>query len=170
MKQKIAFANSILNHPEVLLMDEPTIGLDVDVAIDIRNNLVELTKQGTTILLTSHNMHEVEALCENMTLINKGKVVKEGNINKIKEKIKFSDTISMVLDRYDKLDFLKKINGVKSFGLNEKRLDIKVRSSKDSISNILSVLKKRKYKIIDLEIRDISLEEAFLKIVGGKNA
>lgn len=169
MKQKLVFARTLISDPEVLLLDEPTSGMDVDVAIDMRNMLIELTEQGKTILLTSHNMHEVEAICKNITLINNGRVVVSGSIESIKNKIKFNDIISLILDRYDNLDFLRKINGVRGFHIDEDRLNINVKSSKDSIQNILNALKAKGYKIKDLEISDINLEDAFLKLVGGRN-
>lgn len=170
MKQKVALVKCLISDPEVILMDEPTSGLDVDVAIKTRNILNDLTKEGKTILLTSHNMHEVEALCKNITVINRGRVITEGNIKKIKEKIKFSDTISLVLNKYSKLDFLRKIKGFHGYDLKDNRLNVRVESSKDSISHILNSINKNGYKIIDLEIRDISLEEVFLKLVGENNA
>ena len=171
MKQKVAIAKSLINDPEVLLLDEPTIGLDVDIATEVRELFKKLSEEnGMTILLTSHYMGEVETLCKKMTLLNKGKVIKEGNINDIKKKINIPDNISLVLNNYDNLKFLKNISGVKGYEITEGRLEIFTPSSVRLIENLLKELKKNKKEVLDLEIKNTTLEETFIKLVGGKNA
>lgn len=166
MRQKIAIARSLLNEPEVLLLDEPTVGLDVDIATEVRGLFKELANEGMTILLTSHYMQEVETLCKRITLVNNGRAIKEGNIAEIKKKIKIPDSIFVVLDNYEKLDFIKKVRGVTGYDISDERLKIFVKNGKDSIEPLLNAFKKRKRAIRDLEIRNTTLEEAFIKLVG----
>ncbi len=166
MRQKIVLAKSLLNDPEVLLLDEPTIGLDVDVASEIRDIFKDLAKErGVAILLTSHYMGEVETLCKKVTLLNKGKVIEEGNISKIKNKIRAPDTIYVVLNNYKNIGFVRKISGVSSYEVVEDRLKILTKQSEKTIEPLLKALKKKKKKVIDLEIKNTTLEEAFIKLV-----
>jgi len=170
MRQKIAIAKSLLNDPELIFMDEPTIGLDVDVSREVRKYLKELVKEkGVTILLTSHNMYEIEMMCENIALINKGKIIKEGNLNEIKSKLNFPDRISFQLSSYENIDFIKNISGFRKMKMSGNRLAVDFYSAEEIISDLMQEMKNRNIKVLDLEIKKASLEEAFLKIVGESN-
>ncbi len=166
MRQKVALAKSLLNEPEVLLLDEPTVGLDVDVATEIRNIFRDLAKDnGVSILLTSHYMGEVETLCKRITLLNKGRVIRDGNIGAIKKSIRAPDAIYVILKNYDNIDFVKKIRGVKDYEIIDDRMKILTSSSKNTIEPLLKTLKMKKRKVLDLEVKNTTLEEAFLKLV-----
>ncbi len=84
-KQRFYIAKALLSKPRLLLMDEPTVGLDVKSAIQIRALVKELQKNGTTILLTTHYMHEAEQLCDRIALINHGKIVALGTLVQLKK-------------------------------------------------------------------------------------
>lgn len=170
MKQKVAIAKSLLNDPELIFMDEPTAGLDVEVAIEVRNFLRNLVKEkNVTILLTSHNMHEVEVLCKNIALIHKGKLIKQGEVSEIKKELHFPDTIYLLLDRYDELEFIKKIEDVKDFKLSDNGIFIEAYNSQDVVEKIFKELRSRRIKVEDFEVSKASLEEVFLKIIGDTN-
>lgn len=169
MKQKVAIAKSLLNDPPIVFMDEPTIGLDVDVSIDVRNYLRRLAKNtGKTIVLTSHNMHEVEVLCESVALIHRGRIIEHGKISDIKKKLKFPDTIYLQVDGKD-AKFLRSIKGVRKIFRNENGVFIETHDTQDVLERMMSGLKKRKIRIQDIEVRKATLEDAFLKIVGDEN-
>lgn len=84
-KQRFYIAKALLSSPKLLLMDEPTVGLDVEMAIKIRKLITKLKKQGLTILLTTHYMLEAEQLCDRIALINEGKIVASGTVGELKE-------------------------------------------------------------------------------------
>jgi ABC-2 type transport system ATP-binding protein len=169
MRQKIAIAKSLINDPELIFMDEPTIGLDVEVARDVRRYLKNMVKEkGVTILLTSHNMREIELMCKNIAMINRGKIIKEGNLNEIKSKLNFPDKILLQLSSYKDLDFIKNISGFRKMKLSDK-LTVDFDSAEEIISQLMGEMKNRNIRVLDLEIRKASLEEAFLKIVGESN-
>lgn len=88
-RMRLILAKSMINDPEVLLLDEPTLGLDPDIAIRIRKLILDVNKNyGTTILLTSHYMKEVEELCGRIAFIHKGKIVDIGKIRDLKKRVK----------------------------------------------------------------------------------
>lgn len=80
MKQKVAFARSIVHNPDIMLFDEPTSGLDVSAIRDVHEFILDCKKAGKTIILSSHTMSEVEKLCDKIGIIHKGKLVADGTI------------------------------------------------------------------------------------------
>lgn len=87
MKQRFMIAKALLNDPKLLILDEPTVGLDVEAAVNIRQIIKNLKKEGRSILLTTHNMFEAEELCDRIAFINRGKIVITGTPEEIKKKI-----------------------------------------------------------------------------------
>ncbi len=88
MKRRLLVGRALMNNPRLAILDEPTSGLDVNNAQEIRNIIKNTTKDGTTILLSSHNMLEVEYLCDRIALINKGLIVEEGKPDDLMKKYK----------------------------------------------------------------------------------
>lgn len=86
MRQKVAIGRAIVHDPQVLLMDEPTASLDVTAANLVRDFILESKAQGRTVLLSSHNMTEVERLCDSVAVIHKGRIVAQGSIEELKAK------------------------------------------------------------------------------------
>ena len=99
LKQRLALAKALLNDPEVLFLDEPTLGLDPDVSIRIRAQIAELRRErGTTIILTTHYMREAEELCDRIAFIKGGRILAEGTADELKRQIRIGDVISLRLD------------------------------------------------------------------------
>jgi ABC-2 type transport system ATP-binding protein len=167
MKQKVAVAKSLLNEPEVLFLDEPTAGLDVEVAIMIRKYIADLVKKtGLTVILTSHHLYEVEELCKDIAIIDEGKIIAHGSIKDIRRKLKFPDIAYFYLDKYDNLEFLNKLKGVHGYEVKVDGLFVKIDPGADVVAELIVALKKRRFSIIDMEVKKPSLEDVFMKIVG----
>jgi len=86
MKQKVAIARSIVHNPRVMLFDEPTIGLDVTSSNIVQEFILKCKNEGKAIIFSSHSMKEVEKLCDNIVIINKGSIVEEGKIENFRQK------------------------------------------------------------------------------------
>ena len=169
MRQKLAIAKSLINTPDVLFLDEPTAGLDVEVAKDMRKYISDISKEtGMTVLLTSHQLYEVEEMCRRIGIINKGKIVAEGDIKSIRKRMGFPDVVRLYLDRYTGLRFLENLKGVLDWEVND-GLRIEAISSPSAVPEIIRALSKRRYNILDMEVTKASLEDMFMKIVGGKH-
>ena len=166
MKQKIALAKSLINDPELLFLDELTIGLDVEVAKDIRDYIRSLReKRGTTIIITSHNLFEIEELCEKIAIIKQGKIIAEGRIPDIKKDIQFENTITIALyDEKINPEFLKDIKGIIDYSQSGSELTIHTKESPEYAEQIISKFKEKHIMIKGLEITKTSLEDIFLKI------
>lgn len=78
LKRRVILARALIHRPKLLILDEPTAGVDVELRIDLWRYLSELNRDGTTILLTTHYLEEVERLCRNIAIVNKGKIVRQG--------------------------------------------------------------------------------------------
>ena len=99
LKQRLALAKALLNDPEVLFLDEPTLGLDPDVSIRIRAQIAELRRErNTTIILTTHYMREAEELCDRIAFIKHGRILAEGSADELKRQIRIGDVISLRLE------------------------------------------------------------------------
>lgn len=166
MKQKVALAKSLINDPELLFLDELTIGLDVEISKDIRDYIRTLAKnKHTTIILTSHNLFEIEELCQKVAIIKDGKIMTEGNIDDIKRTIEFRNRITIALyDETASLEFLKEISGITDYNISGTELTIHTKESPEVVEKIISTFKEKRIKMKGLEIRKASLQDIFLKI------
>jgi ABC-2 type transport system ATP-binding protein len=160
-KLRLAFAKALINRPKVLLMDEPTLGLDPDVARVVRREVRRLNESGTTILLTSHYMHEVEQLCDRIAFVYQGKIVDIGEVQQVKLKHFATYDIILTLDRKPDTAFVKK------HGLVVKKN--KVRATLDNeqaLSDFLAAVHKAGYQVRNIGVRKPTLEDYFIKVVG----
>ena len=97
-KNRVSLAKSLINNPKILLLDEPTASLDPETSIFIRNYLLEYQKKNnSSILITSHNLNEVQAMCSNIILLKSGEIVSEGNIKQILKNYNYKTLIELFL-------------------------------------------------------------------------
>jgi len=157
---RLVLAKSLINHPRLLLLDEPTLGLDPDIAVKVRKKITQVReKYNTTIILTSHYMDEVEQLCDRIAFIHKGELIDIGAVKDVK-KNKF-DTYQIIIDiKNPKKTQLEKMG----FKVKNKQISKYLKHDQD-ISKVLSDLVKGGYKIIDMEVRKPSLEDYFIKML-----
>lgn len=85
MKRRLIIARALMHKPKILILDEPTAGVDVELRLELWKYIAEINKQGTTILLTTHYIEEAEQLCDQIALINNGKIIKTGTSNELKK-------------------------------------------------------------------------------------
>ncbi|HII71577.1 TPA: ABC transporter ATP-binding protein [Candidatus Woesearchaeota archaeon] len=159
-RARLAFAKALINKPELLLLDEPTLGLDPNIALKVRKLVKRLNeKEKTTILLTSHYMQEVELLADRVAFINKGKIIDIGKIEKVK--VKHFNTY----DLWIRPSEIKQKAFLKSMGFEIKgdRIYKEMKTSED-LSTILTQLHKKGLKIDDIKVKRPSLEDYFIKL------
>ena len=150
------------------MLDEPTVGLDVEISIKIRSLIKQLQKKGTSILLTTHNMYEVEELCDRIALISHGKIIAQGSVDDIKSMIKVDKIIEVEVDNLK--DFAKAVRKQKyviSSKVFQDVVHVKV-SSYAFVRKILDYLSKSEFRIYSVRLVEPTLEEAFVKIINGK--
>jgi ABC-2 type transport system ATP-binding protein len=174
MFQKYNFVRGLLNNPLVLFLDEPTLGLDVNISREIRNHIKEWIKEDKerTVILTTHYMAEAQELCDRVAIIYKGKIVALDtveNLLKILAKELVYEIKTSLINQNEKIN----IPGIKAIDIENDpaRMVSKLRAviSEDSvISDLLSFLKNKGIKIINLTKDEVTLEDVFLYLVGKK--
>lgn len=169
-KMRGDLAASLLHNPKILFLDEPTIGLDIVVKEKVLNAIKLMNKRyNTTVILTTHDLSDIEELCERIILIDSGKKVYDGSINNIKENYGFMRTVEISvlnINSINKLDFNKKFqlnsDELKSF-VEGNTLSVTFNRNKISVSSIISYIISE-VEVIDFAIKETEISEIVKKI------
>ena len=174
MKRRLDLASGLLHEPELLILDEPTVGLDIESRAVIWGLLKELRNNETTILLSSHYLEEVDELADEMAIIDKGKVIACGKPDDLKKELGGDRVTLRVREFSDKIEaesvkkLIKNINGVSNVVVNKKQgysLNFLVRSN-DVISNLSDHLLKENFEVFALSHSRPSLDDVYLQATG----
>ncbi|WDV47207.1 ATP-binding cassette domain-containing protein [Clostridiaceae bacterium M8S5] len=171
MIQRLQIARGLVNDPEVIFLDEPTIGLDPIGARTLRDIIKKLANMDKTILLTTHYMHEADELCDRIAIINHGEIIAlESPENLKKSNFDTSVLEITVLDIYNnEIDDIKKINEVKNVAIKKQDqfqlLQIQFDNTTNITQNVLDILSKN--KVISINERKPTLEDVYVRLVGG---
>ena len=171
MIQRVQIARGLINNPEILFLDEPTIGLDPLGAEMLRKTIVEANRRGTTVLLTTHNMYEADELCGRIAIIKEGELLVVDAPAKIKERISNEDVIVLKFLKNqpglkEKIEALKGILHVTTSSEGEYILRISCVRGVDVQSQILSMVNPKMIK--EFKSEEITLEDAYIKLVSGE--
>ncbi len=166
-QQKLAIAVALLPDTPIVLLDEPTLGLDVESAREMREVVKDIAKEGKLVLLSSHDMNLVEAVADRVMIINKGRVVALDKTENLKEMFK-RRAYRIVLERKPSKELLDMLNGFVRVSEDEDKtvIDVDLDSS-TAIYNIFDILKEERIPIKSIESESIDFEEVFLRIVRG---
>ena len=161
MRQRLGIAQAILHKPNLLILDEPTNGLDPEGIKQIRDLIKELAeKEKMSIMISSHNLSEIENVCNSVCIIQNGEVIEETGIEEIKKEAVQGEYIIEVDDIEKSISVLESAEKV-----DETKALIK--AEKEQIPEIINKLVKNKIKIYEVSPKEVSLEEAFLRKTGG---
>jgi ABC-2 type transport system ATP-binding protein len=167
MRQRFFFAKALCNDPDLLFLDEPTVGLDVDAALLLRRRISELRETGKTVLLTTHHLIEAEQLCDEIALINHGRIVAQGTPAELRRLVKEKEVVRVASPDADGVAReLRRVRGV--WGVYRRKTFVEaVVSDPRVLKRILERLAHSKYlPVTRIELVEPPLEEAFLKLVG----
>lgn len=161
MRQRLGIAQALIHNPDILILDEPTNGLDPEGIKELRDLLKYLAiKENKSILISSHNLSELESFCNKVCIIKKGEIIETNKVRDIKNNIVHNTYIIEV----DKPNEAVKL--IKNYLTNDGTL-IKFNAEKEDIPGTINTLVKNNIKIYSIKEVEISLEEAFLNRVGG---
>lgn len=169
MVQRLSVALAIINDPAVLIMDEPTIGMDPEATAHFRNLFITLSKEGKTVFISSHLLDEVQRICTHVGMINKGKMVFDGPISEVLETFTQKWVIEAELKKTTKqiISSLRKLDFVENVRTDENKLLIELKEKKDLRGEISSEIFKHKGVLLSLNLRKITLEDAYLRALKG---
>jgi ABC-2 type transport system ATP-binding protein len=162
-KQKLSLAKSLVNDPALLLLDEPTVGLDPDVAHRIRDAIQRLHREkGTTILMTTHNMKEAETLCEQVAFIKDGTIKALGKPKDLKNQLHLGDTLVIAFTGTLHAQSLRELKGIYSLETGDGACRILVDDHHERLPQVLDFFISEKASIHDLRIQESDLEDVFM--------
>ena len=164
MRRRLLVAKAMVHSPPIIILDEPTAGVDVELRQKLWENFIKLNKQGVTIILTTHYLEEAEYLCDHIAIINKGKIIanekKETLLTKFNQKIIKIKINEAKISKTDILS-LQKIGIVKVL---ESEVEINYKFNDISMKSIIEILYKTDLNIIDLSTKEVSLEDVFINL------
>ncbi len=171
MKRRLNIACGIAHNPQLIIMDEPTVGIDPQSRNLILENVKKLNEKGATVIYTTHYMPEVEEICNKITVIDHGKTIAAGTkqeiIEKLGKKIKVFVTYKEGENRLDAIaDTLRKTDGVSSVKAADSTLIIKHHENVTVMEDIISASVENGAAIVNIVSEEPSLEEVFLTLTG----
>ena len=168
MRRRLLVAKAMVHSPPILILDEPTAGVDVELRQKLWKHFKELNKLGVTIILTTHYLEEAEYLCDDIAIINKGKIIANENkkslLTKFNEKIIYIKLKNKRVSNKDRIS-LEKIGSVT---ILSDTIKIIFKLNQTSVKNIIKTLYNSNLDIIDLSTKDISLEDVFINMTSDK--
>lgn len=163
-RQRVGIAQALIHDPQVLILDEPTSGLDPNQLVDIRQLIKEAGKH-KTVLLSTHIMQEVEAVCDRVVIINKGKIVADAPTKELQLLNESNRVITVEFDKAYPFDEFKSIEGVMEIQkVNEKNIKIFTQSKKDLRGDIFLMAARQGWIILSMGYEDISIEQVFRQL------
>jgi ABC-2 type transport system ATP-binding protein len=166
MKQRLGLAQALLNDPDVILMDEPTNGLDPQGVIQVRNIILDLSKQGKTIFFSSHILEEVRHVCKTVGIITKGKLIARGTLDEVRNKMRKEDVVTIVVKSSGAIPQLTDPGIIDASYVDGTAV---IHAKSDIREQISDELVRNHVHIKELRMEEASLEDIFLSSVYGGN-
>ncbi len=168
-KQRVGLAQAMLHNPEVLILDEPTSGLDPNQLVDIRNLIKELGRE-KTVIFSSHIMQEVQALCDRVIIINKGKLVANDSIEELRKKVAGETIITVEFQGNVQADLLRKIKNIKDVkAISSGRYQLTGSTEADARPEIFKFAVDNNLVLTELHSEISSIEDIFQKLTKENN-
>lgn len=165
MKRRLMIARALIHQPRLLILDEPTAGVDIEIRRSMWEFLTELNQQGTTIILTTHYLDEAESLCRNIGIIAKGELIENTSM---KELLSRMDSEHYVLDLAQPLEHIESPDCCRFTLRDPQTLDVSFFRSKSTLNDVFQVLNQRQIAVMSMRNRSNRLEQLFIDMVGEK--
>ena len=160
MKRRLLIAKAMVHQPPILILDEPTAGVDVELRKNLWENVKELNKLGVTIILTTHYLYEAQEMCDRIGIINKGNLVALNTTQKLLEQIE-TKKIKFKVKNFNNFEKIK-LNNVK-FMKDDSEIIAIYNKNKFKFDEIINIVKKN-VEIFDVSTEDADLEDVFLEV------
>lgn len=168
-RQRVGLAQAMLHNPNVLILDEPTTGLDPNQLAEIRS-LIKSISQNKTVLFSTHIMQEVQAICDRVVVINKGKIVANDSIHTLLQRSTGTTVLLVEFDKPIELELIRQINGVRqvvSESVNSYRIEAEAKT--DVRSALFQLATSKNVSLIGLKVEEQSLEAVFKQLTAVSN-
>tara|TARA_B110000014_G_scaffold243844_2_gene214529 strand:- start:12232 stop:13149 length:918 start_codon:yes stop_codon:yes gene_type:complete len=161
MKRRVMVAKALVNNPELLILDEPTAGVDIELRRSLWEFLLDINRSGTTIILTTHYLEEAERLCKNIAIIDKGEIVENTGMQELLSRLEVE---TFVLDLNLDLKHLPKLDGFTFAQNHPKQLTVTIKKGQN-LNSVFSELSNKNVSVISMRNETGRLEELFLNLV-----
>jgi ABC-2 type transport system ATP-binding protein len=161
MKRRLLIARSLIHEPRLLILDEPTAGVDIELRRSTWEFLQEINKAGTTIILTTHYLEEAESLCRNIAIIDKGEIVENTSMRALLKKL---DTETFIFDSREDLTTTPQVNGFDIVQIDSNSFEITLDKSQD-INDVFDLLDEQGIKIKSMRNKTNRLEQLFVSLL-----
>lgn len=168
MQQRLGLAQALLNEPRLLVLDEPSLGLDPVGMVEVREMMMEIAKQGITVFLSSHLLSEVQQVCTHITVIDKGVAMASGTLEQISTKAKGPVVIEAEVDRLSKavIEKVKELPFVVDVSRDRKNLIVEVNTREDVRSRVSVAITAGGGIVLSMNLRGKGLEDVFMNLLG----
>ena len=168
MKRRLNIACAIVHHPKLIIMDEPTVGIDPQSRNNILQSVKKLNSMGSTVIYTSHYMEEVDEICTNIAIMDKGRIIAHGTSEELKNMITVEERISFELSNvnYSMNECLKKAPGVKDIIIQGNKLTVISGKDSNNLNLIIDCIIKQGIKVHSINMEKPTLENVFLTLTG----
>ena len=170
MKRRLNIGCAIAHSPKLIIMDEPTVGIDPQSRNHILKSVLKLRDEGATVIYTSHYMQEVDDICDRIAIVDKGNVIAEGTSEELKnligDKRVFNITVKEKIDNFE--DKLLEITGIEKVAYSENQYKISTIKNANLLTKIMETTLSLGGKIVNIENSEPSLENVFLALTGKK--
>jgi len=162
MKRRLLIAKAMVHRPPILVLDEPTAGVDVELRQNLWKNVKALNGQGVTIILTTHLMYEAEEMCNRIAIINKGNLIALDTTSNLLDRVKTKKVVFKIKET--KKIKLKNLNGIKFFYNSDTEIVALYERKKHKIDEIISKIKNEGIEIYDISTEEGNLENVFIDL------
>jgi ABC-2 type transport system ATP-binding protein len=163
MKRRLMIARALMNEPRLLILDEPTAGVDIELRHTLWKFLTKLNQQGTTIILTTHYLEEAEHLCKNLAIIDHGEIIENANMKVLINRLNVQ---TLVLDVSGKVSQIPQLNGFEHRLIDDFTLEVEITRGQ-SINDLFQLLSQQNITVNSMRNKTNRLEELFMHLVAG---
>ena len=166
--RRLNISCGIAHRPDIIILDEPTVAVDPQSRNNILEGIKKLNQEGSTIIYTSHYMDEVDYLCDDIVIIDKGKVIAKGTSAELKDMIEVNEKISFVADNLpdDVIDKLKNMDHIIDFSYKDDTCKMTFSKSKEKLLSLVEILTEAKVDYRSINVEKPSLNDVFLELTG----
>jgi len=161
MKRRLMIARALMHEPRLLILDEPTAGVDIEIRLSMWNFLQEINRQGTTIILTTHYLEEAEKLCRNIAIINHGEIIENSDMKSLLSRI---NTETFILDMEVPLPHDLTIPNYTIKTIDERTLEVEITREQD-LNTVFLALSENNINVLSMRNKANRLEELFIGLV-----
>jgi ABC-2 type transport system ATP-binding protein len=167
MKKRLMIATALMHDPEILFLDEPTTGLDVQSARQIRALVKELNERGVTVFLTTHYIEEADQLCQRIAILDRGRIITVGTPEALKSIVQTENIVEVSFDHAgDIASELAELSHVRNVIVAGDKFRLYVEDPKDTLPSLIHFAEKKRLQVVSVNMVRPTLEDAFVKLTG----